>query len=219
MGTLTASSLIAQASELLQDEDNITWSTAQGLEWLNDAQRALAIARPDASIETKAIRLVSGTRQTIDGHRLMSVIRNMGSNGTVPGRAIRRVDRETRDAWNVDWHTDTASAVVDEYMFDDRTPKEFLVYPPVTTNSTVWAEIIQSVVPAAVADITAAITVEDLWAPALIEWICFRFTERDSEETPDIMRQNTHFQRFRDILGVKTNIDMLYSPKTGEQLA
>ena len=82
MGTILASNIIAQASELAQDEDNVTWTSPQALEWLNDAQRAVCLLRPDASVLNHSVQLIPGTRQEITGRRLVSISRNMGVDET-----------------------------------------------------------------------------------------------------------------------------------------
>jgi len=89
MGTLLASALISQASEIIQDESNVQMTTANALGWLNDAQRAIVIVKPDASTVIRSITLVPGTKQSIAGLKLMSVVRNMGASGSTPGRGPR----------------------------------------------------------------------------------------------------------------------------------
>jgi hypothetical protein len=218
VGTLLASSVIAQASEIAQDDSNVTWLVSQALEWLNDGQRATAIVRPDASISVGTMLLVPGTRQTISGHRLMSVTRNMGTNGVTPGRAIRLVDRGAKDEHDPYWHQAAGASEVREYIYDERTPKEFYVWPPRIDSQILAIEISQSITPANVAAVGDPITIDDNYAPALIEWITYRFFSRDAEETPDLQRAVSHFQNFFAILGQKLQVDLAISPKVRQQL-
>jgi len=218
MGTILASSIIARVSELAQDDSNITWLENQALEWLNDGQRAVAIVRPDASISVGTMLLVPGTRQTISGHRLMSVIRNMGTDGVTPGRAIRLVDRGAKDEFDPYWHQATPAAEVKEYIYDERTPNKFYVWPPRFNSSIHAIEISQSITPSGVASVSDPITLDDNYAPALIEWIAYRFFSRDAEEVTSLQRAVTHFQQFFSILGQKLQVDLAISPKVRQQL-
>ena len=220
MGTLIASTLIAQASEVAQDESNVVWTAAQALRWLNDAQRSVAIVRPDASVNTHSIQLTAGTtKQTISGRRLMSVVRNMGSDGNTPGRAIRLVERAAKDEFEPNWHQATPSIEIIEYIFDSRTPKEFYVSPPAHASTDVYIEVCEAVNPAEVDDEANAITLDDIYSPVMVEWIVYRFFSRDSEETPNIQRAASHFQQFFAMLGAKMNPDMAVNPKVRAHLS
>lgn len=218
MGTILASTLIAQASEIAQDETNVTWSTAQALEWLNEGQKAVASMRPDASVSVAPILLVPGTKQTIAGRRLMGISRNMGSDGLTDGRAIRLVERGIKDDYNPDWHTDTATLEVKEYIYDGRLPQDFWVWPPVSPAAAVYIETIEAVNPDDLTAVTDAISVSDIYAPPIIEWMCYRFFARDAEEVPEIQRAATHFNNFFTLIGEKTKVDMAVSPKVRAQL-
>lgn len=218
MGTRLASALIAQISETVQDESNVVWTEAQALEWLNDAQLVIASVRPDASISNNVVTLVPGTKQTITGLRLMSVVRNMGTDGLTPGKATRLVERGIKDDFEPDWHTETAAVSVKEYIFDERTPKIYYVSPPVHATTVVQIEIIEAVSPASIATAATVISLDDIYSPAMIEWAVYRCLAREAEETPNIQRAAMHFQQFFSLLGAKLNPDMAISPKVRAHL-
>ena len=218
MGTRIVSDIIAQASEIVQDESNVVWTAAQGLRWLNDAVLSIVSVRPDAYALLRIQVLSPGTRQTITGLRLMSVIRNMGTDGSTPGRAIRLVERGVKDDYSLDWHSDTATTAVKEYMYDARTPKTFYVWPPVHATTNVTVELNESFAPSAITNTAQAVPLEDIYVPAIIEWIVYRFLIRDAEENPNIQRSVMHFQNFFAMLGVQVKADMAINPKVREQL-
>ena len=217
MGTILASTLIAQASEIVQDESNVVWGVPQALRWLNSAQRAIVSLRPDASVINQSILLLAGTKQAITGLRLMSITRNMGVDGLTAGRAIRLIERGIKDEFNPDWHTDTAGTVVKEYIYDIRVPKEFYVWPPVDSSPDVYVEVQESINPADVA-IGDPITLDDIYAPAIIEWILYCFMSRDSEETPNNSPGGAHFQAFNLLLTGKLSSDSGVNPKVRAHL-
>lgn len=218
MGTLLASKLIGQAAELVQDENNVVWTQPQALGWLNDAQRAIVSIRPDSSILNHSVLLVPGTKQSITGLRLMSIIRNMGIDGLTPGNGIRLVERGIKDDFEPDWHTETAATAVKEYIFDARTPKEYYVSPPVHASTAVYIEVSEAVNPAAIATTADPITLDDIYSPSMTEWVLYRFLSRESEETPNIQRAVSHFQNFFNLLGAKLNPDMAINPKVRAHL-
>lgn len=218
MGLLLASALIAQVSEIVQDESNVVWTESQCLGWLNDAQRAIVSVRPDSSILNHSVILVPGTKQSITGLRLMAVNRNMGIDGLTPGRAIRLVERGIKDDFNPDWHTEDAATAVKEWIFDARLPKEYYVSPPVHATTVVQIEVSESIEPTEMAATTDTISLDDVYSPAIIEWAIYRCMSREAEETPNIQRAAMHFQQFFSLLGAKLNPDMAINPKVREQL-
>lgn len=127
---------------------------------LNDAQRVIAKFLPSSCSRVDAIKLVPGTKQSIEfvpaasikpgdgtaavdrrGNRLLaSPIRNMGADGETPGRAVRAVERVVLDQSDPNWHTSKAK-VVTQIVYDPQFPKVFYVCPGVTDAADVWIEI------------------------------------------------------------------------------
>jgi len=126
--------------------------------WLNEGQKAIAKYVPSSCSRVDAIKLVPGTKQSITkvlaanikrgdglastdlyGIALTSLIRNMGSDGQTPGRAIRVLDRETLDAFTPNWHTQTGD-YIEGFVYDPRTPQIFYVTPGVKALATLWVE-------------------------------------------------------------------------------
>lgn len=217
---MNVSGITEQVAEILQDETNVTWTEAQLIAWVNDAIRALVNVRPDASSTTAAIQLTANTtKQALSAtgdQRLIRLTRNMGAAGATPGKAIVLVDMATMDAINPDWHTDTAGTRVKEYMYNEERPKEFWVYPKPATAF--YVEVIKSVLPTAVTAVGDPLPVDDIYAPALIEWVCYRAFSRDSEETPNWVRAARHFTAFFNVLQVKMKSDMAINPKFREKV-
>jgi len=105
---VTVQSIIDRIQTTLQDTTGIRWPvTGELVLWVNDAQREIALLKPDASAANETVTLVTGTKQSIptSGNRLLRVVRNMSaaSNGT-GGRAVRLVSREVLDAQTPLWH-------------------------------------------------------------------------------------------------------------------
>lgn len=158
--TLLVKNVLWRVSVLLQDTvpQFQRWPEIELVNWLNDAQDAIAKYLPSECSLLGALKLQPGTLQTIDtvaavdfkpasgaapavainGNRFVAPFRNMGADGVTAGRAVRMVDRDILDGQDPDWHTRTG-ARIESVMFDETTPRAFWVTPGVT--GTVWMQI------------------------------------------------------------------------------
>lgn len=132
MAFLTCGALIDGVQQTqLNDVDKVTWSEEVLLSTLNQALAMLILVRPDASAKVSELACVQGTRQTLpsDGLRLLKVVRNIKPEG-LAGRAVRLMNINDLDSIAPDWHSDPEKDTIKEYMFDERNPKQFYIYPP-----------------------------------------------------------------------------------------
>lgn len=190
--------------------------------WLNEGQRAIAKYVPLSCSRVDAIKLVPGTRQSIYkilaadvkpgdnsdskdvyGIALISLIRNMGSNGLTPGRAIKILDRETLDSFTPNWHTATGD-VVEGYIYNPNIPQIFYVTPGVPANKNVWVEIQFVANPEQVSESgsygmdgtdTTVVTIDEHNTDDLIDYILARAYAKDSESS-SVAMANLYGQKF-----------------------
>jgi hypothetical protein len=207
MPTLTAAHTIDKAELILQDTTNIRWSEAELLGWFNDGQREIVMLRPDTYVQTTSLAMVAGTRQSIpaNGYQLVKVTRNMGANGTTPGRVVRKVPEEQLDASMPNWHAATAAAETLHYTFDPRQPRAFYVYPPAIANNTV--ELVYSAAPPPLAAKTDVQLLDDVYANPLLDYVLYRAYSKDAESTSNAQRALAHRQAFDQSLGLKAAAD------------
>lgn len=204
---MLASEVIDRATIILQDNANVRWTRIELLKWLNDAQREIVIVRPDATAMNAAITLVAGTKQSLPDTavQLLDVVRNTA------GRAIRMVQREILDAQQPDWHTHTKSSTVRHYMFDVRDPKHFYVYPPAVAGVSI--ETVYSTVPADVTSEAGAISLNPIYANAMVDYMLYRAFLKDADYAANANRASAHYSAFAQALGSKTQTDITASPK------
>lgn len=209
---MQASVIIDQATDILQDKTNVRWPVEELLRALSDGQRAIVLKRPDAAAKNASVQLVPGSRQQLptEGLRLIDVVRNMGSNGALAGRSIRIIQREVLDSQIPDWHSQTGP-VIKHYMLDNRDPKRFYVYPAV--NTTTFVELIYSTSPSDVNSLSDNIALDDIYAPALVNYVVFRAYSKDAEYTADGNAAQLHYQAFLQLLGDKTAMDGMMAPQ------
>jgi len=219
---VTVQSVIDRVQTTLQDTTGIRWPVTDELVlWVNDAQREIALLKPDASAKNETVTLSTGTKQAIPtrGNRLLRVVRNMSaaSNGT-GGRAVRLVSREVLDAQTPNWHDPTVSGdashgtTVKHYVYDESNPRNFYVYPGVSGSA--YLEIVYSSNP-----ITVGLTgdntnldVPDIYANAVADYALFRAYTKDAEYAGNAQRASTHYNLFINSVTGKGQIDIITSP-------
>jgi hypothetical protein len=212
MGTVTAKTIIDKASIQLIDLTNIRWTRAELLSWLNDGLRQIVTIQPSASSTTVAKQLAVGTRQYIptDGWLLLSIYRNMGTNGTTPGRIIRIVSREILDSFNPNWNTVTATAEVRNYMYTDQDQLAFYVYPPNT--GTQYIELNYSVQPVDLTLETQPIPIFDVFQSALVDYILYRACSKDAEYAPGVALSQSYMATFVAAIQGKNQSEITSNP-------
>ena len=207
--TVAASVIMKRASTILQDADAVRWTPIELHDWLNEAQRAVAIAKPNAKSGTVTIPLIAGTKQELPAQYtiLSRIVRNGGANG----RAVRQLARrEILDAQVPGWHSTTVlpfSAEV-QYVFQDMlNPREFYVAPGNTGTGSV--EAIVGMVPANIAApaagqqlnidaYTGTIDLPAIYQSILLDFLLFRAFSKDSAAPDAAQRAQVH-------LGLATN--------------
>lgn len=216
MGTILASAILADASEILQDPSNIRWTVPKLLSWLNAGQREIVLLRPNANAVNAVIELVAGTKQSLpaDGVLFLDVLRNMGVDGATPGRVPRFIARADIDAENPDWHLDTASAKVQHFIYDDRDQTHFYVYPKQPATEQGHLEILYSATPADIATQNDPITLNDIYANALMNYVVYRALEKDPINA---VKVGEYYQGFMLLVTGKSRADDNYKPQEGSE--
>jgi hypothetical protein len=211
--------VINKVQETLQDTAGIRWNeTNELIQWLNDAQREIALLKPDATSENTTVTLATGTKQSIpsDGNRLLRVMRNMsaasGGNG---GRAIRLVARDVLDTQTPTWHDPAVTGdaahtnVVKNYIYDEQDPKNYYVFPGVSGST--YIEIVYSKNPATVSA-GGNLSVDDMYANAVQNYILYMAFMKESEAAGNAQRASSHYNLFTAAITGKAQIDTITTP-------
>lgn len=221
--TTTVRELLWKVSSLLNDTTPQfnRWTEQELVSFLNDAQLAITKFLPAACSRIDSLRLKPGTLQSIESipatHRLhgdgttpvgivygvapLDFVRNMGANGSTPGRAIPKpVDRRMIDVTRPDWHTITGPRVR-QVVYDPKTPKHFYVEPGVPADTQVWIEVAYTARPMPIPNTgtpeaplyawddpspdTTLISLTDEWVEDLVNYVCARACMKKSEFAAD----------------------------------
>lgn len=221
--SVTVQSVIDRVQTTLQDTTGVRWPVVSELVlWINDAQREIALLKPDASAKNETVTLVTGTKQTIPsgGNRLLRAVRNMSaaSNGTGK-RSVRLVSREVLDAQTPDWHDPTVggdaahTSVIKHYIYDEANPRNFYVYPGVNGNS--YLEIIYSANPSAVAQ-SDNLDIPDIYANAVMNYVLYMAYMKDAEYAGNSQRAANHYQIFTASVTGKGQVDAITTPNVDQ---
>lgn len=217
--TVTVQSVVDRAQTVLQDTTGVRWPVvAELVLWVNDAQREIALLKPDASAVNATVTLATGTKQAIPsaGNRLLGVVRNMSAaSGGTGKRAVRLVDRAVLDSQTPDWHDPTVTgsaahtAVVKHFIYDETNPRNFYVYPGVAGNA--YLEILYSSNPVTVAQ-SGNLSIPDIFANAVMNYVLYMAYMKDAEYASNAQRASSHFQLFVTSVTGKAQVDTIINP-------
>lgn len=214
MATIRVIDVIDRAEEILQDTSNVRWSQQSLLNYLNDGQREIVLFRPDASTTNASFTLATAAKQSLPsgGLRLLDVYKNLSPNSS----AISLIERKVLDDQVDNWYS-TTSTEVEHYVYNPVDPKTFYVYPhPSGGGHTI--EIIYSSSPSNITisnftTDTTTISLDDVYANALLDYILYRAYQKDSEFAGDLQKSGAFMQSFQNALGIKTQADAGSAPR------
>jgi hypothetical protein len=148
---------------------------------------------------------------------LVSVIRNTAPTSNKYG--VRLVNKSSLDDQRRGWYAETPTVSVEEYMFDPRQPREFLVYPPATSAARLEITYAQIPSPHTLtaqqltnAATTETIRIDDSFANALLDYVLYRAYSKDAEQQGNAARAVAHFQAFQNSLGVTAQANAASQP-------
>jgi len=218
---MKVSTIINDVAKELGDPSMVTWNRPTLLSLLNQAVRQVILVRPDSNSVTENLVLVADTKQDLptDALRLLKVVRNLGVDGATPGKSVKIVDNEIMDAFDPDWHSNTPSAVITSYVYDETSPNAFYVNPP--SDGTSQIEIQVSKIPEEVDpamndtvfnDDATVVGLKGIYSNLLMEWILYKAFSFEKSSASSVATANTHMQSFYSALGVKFKSDAIHSP-------
>jgi hypothetical protein len=208
--------LAALVAQGLADPEHISYSLEDDIyPALIEADKAILNFRPDANTASTAITTVAGSKQSIPaGHlRLIDVPCNLAPSDEAE---LRDIYLKPKGELSPGWRTIAQVDIVENYMFDDRNPTEFEVFPPVKVGRKLR---VVTCVPFADYGTISGSTESKLpqaYDPAKVEWALYRCFSRDNSPA-NRARGADHLQTCMRLLGVKNERDMEASPKRGHQ--
>lgn len=203
--------IIGRVNNQLVDDGFIHWPKDKLLESFNDAQRAVVTMRPDANVVDFEFTCVQGTRQSMpdDAVRLIDVL------NTAAGYAIRSRDKKQLTELYPEWYG-TVDGVPEAFVYDERQPKFFFLFPGVTVGLKV--DMVYSAIPPVrdILELESPADLDSVYSNAIIEYMLYMAHSKDFEYSEQVKAQ-THFQMFMGIMGAKTEADTGMSPTAADR--
>jgi hypothetical protein len=202
--------LISQARGFLQDiRTPYRWSNDELLAAFNAAQLAIAQHRTDEFSAIEEFTCVNSSRQTLVAgqHRLLEVIGNTG------GGSIVKTTRKRLDALVPGWREEAADAEspkVELYIYEERNPKVFYVYPvpPVDHSIEVSVEKLPAVI--SIADFntdTQTVELGSEYHPIIVDYMLHRAYSKDSNNKASMARGRSYLDSFNRQMGIKQSVE------------
>lgn len=207
-----ASDVVAKARHTLQDYDADRWSDAELLKEVNGARRAYAVADPSAYAKSALHVLVDGAEQQCpaDCNVFYEVQCAVDATGKDKG-AVTVTQREYLDTFVPGWRYAKAAAA-QHFMFGERSPNEFLVYPPAKAGDRVRLKY--SANPADLTPTGSLSTQEALLLDALADYAIARKLLEDAASPANQQRGAMHLQLFSAATGADFPSLLKSSPNT-----
>lgn len=195
-----ASDVVAKARKTLQDYDSDRWADADLLAFLNGGRRQYAIADPAAYSKSVVLDLVDGAEQQCpaDCNVFYEVQSTVDKVTGKDRKAVTVTQREYVDAFVPGWRSMKA-AETQHFMFSERLPNEFLVFPPAKTGDKVRLKYSANPVDLALGDSFNA--QEALQLEALADYTVARALLEDAESPANQQRAVMHLQLFSAATG------------------
>lgn len=202
MPTITGQDILNKVKIILQDANYVHWTEAELLGWLNDAQRAVCAAYNRAKYVVDTIPLVAGSLQQLPAGAtaLFRIIRN--ANGPV----VTKVPQYQLDTINSRWYSSQGTREIVHYAYDETSPKHFFVYPPAAASG---AAVVAHYggTPTDLSTPASTIDVDDIYAPALVHYVCYMAFLKDMEAAGDDVRAKMHLDGFTSFMAAKAAAD------------
>lgn len=211
---MTAQAIIDAISPELNDDARDRWSVATLVKFINDAQDTIVLRQPEANSVRAAFQLTAGAFEHAapsGTFRVLDVTHNLGADGVTIGRSIDLVPRETLDAFRPNWRKETGQTEIKNWMFNDKLPTRFEVYPRAHATTAVHVALERSVKPTDCVDANSPLGLPDLYRPAIQQWVLYRAFSVNSS-TASLQRAQQHLLAWGALLGLKIKADVAFSP-------
>ena len=206
-----ASDVVAKARKTLQDYDSDRWADADLLSFLNGGRRQYAIADPTAYSKSAVQDLVDRAEQQCpaDCNVFYEVQASVDKVTGKDRNAVTVTQREYVDTFVPGWRSMKA-AETQHFMFGERLPTEFLVYPPAKAGDKVRLKY--SANPADLALGDSLSSPESLQFEALADYTVARALLEDAESPANQQRAVMHLQLFSAATGADLSSLLKNSP-------
>jgi len=215
MPLVTSNEIITQVNNLLNDKGFIRWPKTELIGYFNSAQKAIVLRRPDAyTVDIDDFTCVTGTKQSLpdDALRLIDIPRNFISGGAIKGP----YDRKVLDNNYPTWFSGISATNAELFIYDERNPKTFYLYPGVVAGTKLTAVFSTSPPRMTLVqnDADQTIALDDIYENAISEFIMYKCYSKDAEYAANQSKALLHLSAFKTQLGEKSQADIAMASET-----
>ena len=209
---VSVETVINNVARTLLDTAFRTWSRAEHVANLNEAQRLICgDYKLDAYPKREFVALVAGIAQDLpdDGTALIEITDNEAS-----GRSVTQTDLAILQEENRFWPAATQQPEVENYAADPRTPRKFYVFPPNDGSGSV--RITYGAIPPELTGSSGEnIALSDAYQYP-IERIMLSMAFAKNSVRQDLSKSQTFINEARLALGLKSQGQVAVAPKTSQ---
>ena len=180
---MNASTIIADAGTILNDDLHNRWPVEILLGWLDEAQTLVVPNLPDMCAKFNAFQVTAGdVRQKLSSgtFKLIDVVRNLGADGNTAGGPILFMTMGELNSAYPSWTHAAPADTAQVWSLSDAVIQDgiFYLYPAPLTDY--YVEIYATSYPTTLTALTDDISVPDLFRPVLTDWVVFRSLEQNA---------------------------------------
>lgn len=182
-----------------------TWTDAESLLWINDAQRAIVqLLHKAGATALQATITNASSRQTASGLSLtrciaiLDVVCNV--SGSTRGAPVRRVSRAWLDDELPSWHV--TAGTPEYWVYDERDPLAFYVYPQ-PASGTNKLEVIYAAPPADLGALANSFGLDDIYAEAAQFHVLHSMFSKDITKLKSAQYAAQYWTLFERSLGIR----------------
>ncbi|MFB5948381.1 phage adaptor protein [Klebsiella pasteurii] len=198
--------VLGRVNTQLRDPGFIRWTKSELLGYFNDAVRAVALKRPDATSSIIAFTCAAGVRQQLPD----TVYQLIDIAGQDTGRVIVSADRVTLDTADPMWRTTTGEDTAEAWLYNPALPQYFMLYPGVAAG--VGLELAVSLYPTEIVlddlddEDPVEMPINDIFINPVVDWCLYRAFSKDAPGQDDNLAKQ-HLQNYNDAMGIKNKVD------------
>ena len=210
--TFTVGTVLSLVKKKIVDETNVDYSQIELLTLYNITNREIVKLMPRAYTKLNTLLLAVGNKQKIPspGMVIIEVLRNMGTDGSTPGRTVRETTMEIMKKFVPFFSTHVA--LTDSSIWDwwpvPQEPESFFVHPQ--SDGSGYVELEYSAPPTDVVYdaggiyLTTTIALSDIYLTAIIDGMMFQAYDDDTDIPGNTPRSGVYYARFLQDLGIST---------------
>ena len=212
---MKASDVILSVAKTMNDLTYRRFTLDAHYAFLTEGLLQCVFIQPRANAKVVKFKLTSGnTFQNLpdDAVALIDIVRNLGADGQTPGAPIIIADRQALDGSDPKWHSTPGDGEVTNFVYDDRSPNTFYVYPYVPNGSTAYVEMIYAPVPTTIVSMDQDLDIQELYRVVLVEYQLSKCFGLDVSSDSDAQKAQQHLGLFYSMLGERDKAQALLSP-------